>query len=159
MNVSQQIAHRFREVTLNGTWVANTNLKAQLESTDRMTAITGSGAQNTISALAQHVHYYVHGIKNVFQGGDLEIRDKYSFDFPPMVTEQQWQAFLTKFWADAEELAQLIERTPDDGWDRSFVDGRYGTYQRNIDGLIEHAYYHLGQIVLIRKMLMSKGPA
>ena len=30
MNKSQAIANRFREVTLNGTWIANTNFKHQL---------------------------------------------------------------------------------------------------------------------------------
>ena len=34
-----------------------------------------------------------------------------------------------------------------------FVDEKYGTYLRNIDGMIEHAYYHLGQVVLIKKLL------
>ena len=37
--------------------------------------------------------------------------------------------------------------------DEAFVDEKYGTYHRNIDGMIEHCYYHLGQIVLIKKML------
>ncbi|MEM8891667.1 MAG: DUF1572 domain-containing protein, partial [Bacteroidota bacterium] len=34
-----------------------------------------------------------------------------------------------------------------------FVDEKYGTYRRNIDGMIEHCYYHLGQISIIRKMI------
>lgn len=28
-----------------------------------------------------------------------------------------------------------------------------GTFLRNMDAMIEHAYYHLGQIVLIKKLL------
>jgi hypothetical protein len=31
--------------------------------------------------------------------------------------------------------------------DEVFVDEKYGTYQRNIDGMIEHAYYHLGRLL------------
>ena len=34
-----------------------------------------------------------------------------------------------------------------------FVDEKYGTYKRNIEGMIEHCYYHLGQISLINKMI------
>jgi hypothetical protein len=37
-----------------------------------------------------------------------------------------------------------------------FVEEKYGTYQRNIDGMIEHSYYHLGQIVLIKKLLTNQ---
>jgi hypothetical protein len=37
--------------------------------------------------------------------------------------------------------------------DQSFVDEKYGTWLRNIEGVIEHCYYHLGQVSLIRKMI------
>ena len=37
-----------------------------------------------------------------------------------------------------------------------FVDEKYGLYLRNIDGMIEHSYYHLGQISLINKLLKNK---
>jgi len=33
------------------------------------------------------------------------------------------------------------------------VEEKYGNYQRNIDGMIEHSYYHLAQIVVIKKIL------
>ena len=35
-----------------------------------------------------------------------------------------------------------------------FVDEKYGTYSRNINGILEHSYYHLGQIVLIKKLVL-----
>ena len=34
-----------------------------------------------------------------------------------------------------------------------FGDGKYGDYFRNIQGVIEHAHYHLGQIVLVKKLI------
>ncbi|MGN6163930.1 MAG: hypothetical protein ACTHOF_05245 [Flavisolibacter sp.] len=37
--------------------------------------------------------------------------------------------------------------------DEIFVDEKYGTYYRNLQGIIEHTHYHLGQIVLIKKLL------
>jgi len=60
---------------------------------------------------------------------------------------------LSKFWNDSEEFANLIEQMPDEKLDQFFVDQKYGTYKRNIEAMIEHSYYHLGQIVLIRKMI------
>jgi hypothetical protein len=38
-------------------------------------------------------------------------------------------------------------------FDKPFIDEKYGTFLRNIEGVIEHSYYHLGQISLIRKMI------
>lgn len=152
VNKSVQLANRLREVILNGTWIANTNFKDQLEALDWELAVRKHGDLNSIALLAQHIHYYIHGVKNVLEGGSLEIRDKYSFDFPPITSDTMWQAFLTRFWSDTEAFAQLVEKLPEDQLRQAFVKQEYGDYQRNIDGLIEHSYYHLGQIVLQLKM-------
>ena len=156
MRKTEQLADRFREVILYGTWIANTNLKQQLENLDWRIATTEFESLNTISILAQHMHYYIDGIKNVFTKGKLEIRDKYSFDFPPIESQIEWEKLLNKFWSDAEKLADLIEKMPEEKLNQGFVDEKYGTYYRNIDGLIEHGYYHLGQIVLIKKLILNK---
>ena len=66
MNRQTYLANRFREVILNGTWIANTNFKKELENLDWKTATTQFQNLNTISVLAQHIHYYIEGIKNVF---------------------------------------------------------------------------------------------
>lgn len=151
-----QLANRFREVILNGTWVANTNYKTQLQNLDWKMATVKFQNFNTIAILAQHIHYYIVGVKNVFLGGPLEISDAYSFDFPAIESQEQWENFLTKFWTDSEEFAQLIEKMPEETLAENFVDQKYGTYIRNIDGMIEHSYYHLGQIVLIKKAVSFK---
>ncbi|KAF2341544.1 DUF1572 family protein [Flavobacterium tistrianum] len=153
MKSTAEIANRFREVILNGTWIANTNFKDQLENLDWKIAVSPIQNLNTIASLAQHVHYYINGINQVFNGGTLDIKDKFSFDFPPIHSQEQWNNFLTKFWNDAEVFASFVERLPDEKLDDVFVDAKYGTYKRNIEAMIEHSYYHLGQIVLIKKQL------
>lgn len=153
MKKTEELAHRLREVILNGTWIANTNFKDQLENLDWKTTISKFQSLNTISILAQHIHYYIEGIKNAFVTGELNIRDQYSFNFPPIESEHDWKMFLIKFWKDTEELANLIEYMPEGQLNEAFMDKKYGTYERNIDGMIEHSYYHLGQIVLLKKIL------
>jgi len=150
-----QIADRFREILLNGTWVANTNYKDQLAALPWETATAKVNGLNTIAVLAQHIHYYINGINQVFKGGTLDIKDKYSFDFPPVTSQNDWEIFLERFWKDAEEFASLIERMPEEKLQEVFIDEKYGTYQRNIDAMIEHSYYHLGQIVLIKKIVTT----
>ena len=155
MKTTFEIAIRFREVILNGTWIANTNYKNQLTDINWEIATAKFGSLNTIAVLAQHIHYYINGIKKVFKGGSLDIKDKYSFDFPPIQSQGEWENFLTKFLNDAEEFALLLEQMPEEKLKETFVDEKYGTYQRNIDGMIEHSYYHLGQIVMLKKILVN----
>jgi len=153
MTKSEQLANRLREVILNGTWIANTNFKDQIENLDWTISTKKVESLNTISILAQHIHYYIVGIKKVFDNGKLEIRDKYSFNFPPIESQIEWEVFKNKFWNDTEKLAELIEKMPEGQLNENFVDEKYGSYLRNIDGMIEHCYYHLGQIALIKKII------
>lgn len=156
MSTTSQLAKRFREVLLDGKWIANTNFKEQLSDVTSEQATTKIDSLNTIAMLTFHVDYYIAGLVNVFEGGDLEIKDKFSFDLPPIESQEQWESLLNKLWQDSEKFATLLEQMPDSKLDEVFVDEKYGTYLRNIDGMIEHSYYHLGQITLIKKLILSK---
>lgn len=63
--------------------------------------------------------------------------------------EKAVEEFLANSAAFAGEVAQM----PDEKLDQVFVNERYGTYLRKLEGVIEHSYYHFGQIVLIKKMI------
>ena len=111
------------------------------------------GSINTIAALTYHVNYYLGGILNVFRGGKLEIRDKYSFDLPPIESETDWKRLVDEFVVNSENFIKEVAKLTESKLDEPFVDEKYGTYFRNIEGVIEHGYYHLGQISLIRKLI------
>jgi hypothetical protein len=153
MNNNQILANRFREVLLNGTWVANTNFKTQLLGLNWQIATKKVTDLNTIADLSQHIHYYISGINSVFQGGTLDIKDKFSFDFEPILSQQDWEAFLSRFWNDAEKFAVSVENLTEEQLNHFFSEEKYGTYFRNIDAMIEHSYYHLGQIVMLKKII------
>ncbi|MEZ4956424.1 MAG: DUF1572 domain-containing protein [Saprospiraceae bacterium] len=155
MNLAKQFANQFREVQLNGDWIS-TNFKAQLSDVTWEQATTKIGSLNTIAALAFHINYYVAGVVQVLEGGSLDIRDRFSFDLPPIESQTDWENLLNKIWSDAERFADLVEQMPDEKLMEDFVDEKYGNYSRNILGMIEHSYYHLGQIVLIKKLLQQK---
>ena len=156
MEGSGQIASRFREVHLNGKWIANTNYKDILSGITLQQANKKIGSLNTITALTFHINYYIAGILNVLEGGDLEIRDKYSFDMPNIQSEEDWERLKNDLFINCEKFAQHLSIMPEEKLDGFFVDEKYGTYRRNIEGMIEHSYYHLGQISLIKKMVLER---
>ncbi len=155
MKSTYEIANRFREIMLNGTWVANTNYKQELEGLSWEIATAKYESLNTIAVLAQHIHFYINGLNDVFKGRSLTIKNKYSFDFAPIQSQTEWGTFLAKLWNDSEEFASLVEQMTDEKLEDAFIVEKYGTYRRNIDVIIEHNYYHLGQIVLIKKLLLN----
>jgi len=155
MESAAQLGNRLREVILNGVWIANTNYKDQLSGLDWKLAVTRVHSLNTIELLTRHVHYYIAGIIKVFEGGPLDIKDKYSFDFVPVQSQEEWETVLRLMWESVEKFAELAGQLSEEKLDAIFIDAKYGTYRRNIEAMIEHSYYHLGQIVLIKKILLT----
>ena len=154
MNQAAQIARHLREVHFGENWTSS-NLKDSLEGINWQQANTTVYSFNTIAGLVYHMNYFVSAVLHVLKGGPLDAKDKYSFDLPPICSEDDWQKLLDKTWSDAEEFASLIELLPESKLWEDFADKKYGSYYRNLQGIIEHIHYHLGQIVLIKKILLT----
>lgn len=152
MNLSQQIAKHFRDVHYGGNWTA-VNLQQTLSDVTWQQATTRLHSLNTIAVLVFHINYYVSAMLKVLQGEALNAHDKYSFDLAPINSQQEWEQLLNKLWTDANSFAALVEQLPESKLAENFADEKYGNYFRNLLGVIEHSHYHLGQIVLIKKLL------
>ncbi len=153
MNRAGLLEKRFREVALDGKWVTGTNFKEQLSEIDWQDATKKIAQLNTIAQITFHVHYYIAGLLEYFETGNLTIRDKYSFDMEPVKSEEDWQELKTLFISDAEKFANKTGSFTEEELNNVFFDEKYGDIHRNIDVIIEHCYYHFGQLMLIRKML------
>jgi hypothetical protein len=104
------------------------------------------------------MNYYTGLLINVLEGQPLDGHDSLSFNLPPITVEEDWKKLVDKTFAEAEKLAGLLEQLPEDCWDQFFDQEKYGNYYRNIHGIIEHTHYHLGQITLIKKLVVSNEP-
>lgn len=154
MESSKQLATRFTDLFLDGKWIANTNYKELLSDVSWEQATTKINSLNTIALLTFHINYYVAGVLHVFNGGNLEIRDKYSFDIKKKFSADDWHRLYSDLVSNAEKFAHKIEQMSDEKLDAPFVKEAYGSYRRNIEGMIEHSYYHLGQLSLLKKMVL-----
>ena len=155
MKRNETLADRLREVLLDGYWIANTNYKKQIQSITWEEATQKIGTLNTIAALTFHINYYLAGLLNAFEKGKLEISDKYSFDLPPIQSASEWDQMVTEFLTNAEKFVTTVAQMNDAHFDEPFIEEKYGTLLRNIEGVIEHSYYHLGQVSLINKMIQE----
>jgi len=144
MELSEQLANRLEEVLLEGKWVTGTNFKEQIIDLYWKDATKKIDSLNSIADLTFHIHYYIAGVTKVLEGGPLEIKDEFSFDSPLINSNQDWRNLVDEFCSDSEKF-------------QDFADEKYGNYNRNIDVMIEHTYYHLGQIILIKKLMKNKG--
>lgn len=154
MSLPKQIADHFRQVHFGGNWTS-INLKNTVADITWEQANTKLNGFNTITALVYHMNYYVSAVLKVLNGQPLDAHDKYSFDHPPVTSAADWQQLVDKTLNDAETFAKHIEQLPETKLWEYLADEKYGNYYRNIHGIIEHTHYHLGQVVLLKKMLSS----
>jgi uncharacterized damage-inducible protein DinB len=154
--ISLQIGKHLREVYFGGNWSAS-NFKDQLTGVTWEEATTQIPHFNTIATLFYHSSYYVTAVLGVLQGGALEAKDEFSFNHPPIESEEDWNQLQNKVWAEVESFATLIEQLPDSRLWEIFVAEKYGTYYRNLHGIIEHSHYHLGQIAILKKLLRENA--
>jgi uncharacterized damage-inducible protein DinB len=156
MNTTKQLAQHFRDVHFGGNWTF-VNLKDSLADVTWQEATTKLHDFNTIATLLFHINYYVNPVLKVIQVEPLIASDKYSFDCPPITSNEDWQKLVQKVLDEAELFAQEIEKLDELKLYDVFSEEKYGNYFRNLLGIIEHSHYHLGQITLIKKMLRQKG--
>ena len=92
----------------------------------------------------------------VLRGEELKASDKDSFNVPVIDSETDWENMKELCWQKVDTYIKFIENMNDDALNGLFYGEKYGTWLRNIVGLLEHNYYHLGQISLIKKILRNQ---
>lgn len=152
MSITAQIAKQLREVHFGDNWTG-VNLKNTIDGITWQQAVTKVHDFNTIAVLMYHINYYVAAVLKVLQGEPLKASDKFAFDAPTISSEADWQNLVNKVMTEAETFAAAIEKLDDNKLPENLADPKYGNYYRNLTGIVEHTHYHLGQIVLIKKIL------
>lgn len=152
MPSTQHIAQHFHQVYFGGNWTV-TNLKDTIADVDLQTALHQVQDLNNIATLTFHIHYFIKVASRVLEGYPLEGNDKLSFNHPPFDSEEAWGNFKIEVLDKGKKFAELIDALEDSILEKPFGDEKYGSYQRNLLGIIEHTHYHLGQISLIKKLL------
>lgn len=154
MQQATELSRHLRDVFTGGNWTA-VNFRDTLADVTAAEAVAKLADHNTIADLTFHVGYYLRGLTDVLRGGELAIRDKFSFRTPPVTTPAGWAGLRDGLLTDAETFAALVEELPEKTIAGPFVEEKYGSWQRNLIGLIEHCHYHLGQIVILKKLLRA----
>lgn len=106
---------------------------------------------HSVATLTFHVQYYLQAICQVLQHQPVTVTDTKSFDLPAITSETDWQQLLAQTNQQVQATCDALQNAPNTVWETWFIAEKYGTVQHNIMGIINHVYYHLGQIALIKK--------
>jgi len=156
MENAASLSGRIREVFIDGDWIARTNFKKALEDVNWQDAIYKFNNLNSLADLCYHVSYYTEGFNDYFNKGEFTIRDKFSFDYTPVQSADDWYSLKKTMIESALSFAAHVSALDNEELDKVFIKEEYGSLRRNIEAIIEHSYYHLGQVSLIKKVILNQ---
>lgn len=152
MVTTAQIAKHVHQMYFGDNWT-EVNLKDTLSKIPYEIAVKKVEGFNSILALTYHIHYFTKAQLKVLEHGILDAKDSESYKYPHITSQLEWVTFLNTIWKEAKQFSVLVKKLPNSILQTPFVHEKYGTYATNFMGLIEHTHYHLGQIVIIKKVI------
>ncbi len=152
MKITELIAQHIIEVHEGGNWT-EVNIKDTLEDISYEEAIfVTKASSNSIAALLHHLSFYNEIVLERLMGINPEINDTNGFDVPPIINKNNWQQLKERNIQSAYKLAKLVEQFPEDKLFHLTITGS-STHYKMLQGIVEHAHYHLGQMVLLKKLV------
>jgi len=155
MTTSQLIGMHLQQF-LTGPNLTGSHVSQYLDDVSIEEATTKLYGLNSIAQLVFHINYYIHAVGDVLEGKPLVSKDSLSFDAPLITTKAAWQLQKEQLYAATHRCAQLAENLPQEKLKEEFALKKYGSYEHNLVGLLEHSHYHFGQMVIIKKIVRAQ---
>ena len=111
-----------------------------------------NASSNTIAALLHHIYYWNGIMMQRINGVNPAIPDTNGFDVSELRNENDWNDLKEKAYQSFIALATAVKNFPEEKLNEISPTGK-STYYKNFQGIVEHAHYHLGQMVIIKKLL------
>jgi uncharacterized damage-inducible protein DinB len=152
MKITEFIAQHITEVHEGGNWT-EVNIKDTLADVGYEEATTVTRASyNTVAALVHHLSFYNDVVIQRLSGNDPDISESNGFDMAEIKNENDWIQLKKRNTQSAQQLASAVREFPEGKIFELTVTG-HATHYKTLHGVIEHAHYHLGQIVLLKKLI------
>jgi DinB superfamily len=152
-DIAQALARHIREIHFGNNWSDSAMQEVIKDVTWQQAVATPIPSVHSIAVLVFHTNFYLNYVHKSIKEGVYKFDHNDSFKAPPIESETDWQALLKKSWEDAEAFAKMVEKLPENLNLYEVVPPFQNSFYKNIQGIIEHNHYHLGQIVLLKKMV------
>jgi hypothetical protein len=151
--ITHEIARHIRQIHFGNNWSDIDMTTTLADVTWQQAVATPIPNANSIAVLVFHTNFYLTYVHTSIKEGVYKFDHDDSFKAPPIESEADWQALLQKTWDDAEAFAQTVEKLT---VGRNFYNAMppfQNSFYKNLQGVVEHNHYHLGQIVMLKKLL------
>jgi hypothetical protein len=156
MTIPEQLAENLLTVFEGGNWTEVCIVDVLYDVSYIEASTKTPASPNTIAGLVHHLMYWNGVILQRIQNHDPQIPESNGFDVQALATEKDWQLLIEQTKHSYIKLAEAIKRFPTERLNAPTNFGK-SNFGKNLFGIVEHAYYHLGQMVMIKKMVRSNN--
>lgn len=154
MNITALIAQHVIDVHEGDNWT-EVNIANTLKDVTVHEAVTLTRASpNTIAALLHHISFWNRVMVKRTQGIAVAVNEANGYDVPALENEAAWQALKADNLRSAQELAAAIKAF-DESKLMDPIMPHYSAAYKNLQGAVEHIHYHLGQVVILKKLIKA----
>lgn len=155
MKITELIAGHIMQVYEGDNWtsvdIAGTIKDVNWQQAQQKTA----ASPNTIASLLHHICYWNGILMQRLEGKNPLIPETNGFNVSELKSENDWNELKQKTHQSFLQLADAVKSFPDEKLSNTYAAGKSSFY-KNLHGVVEHAHYHLGQIVILKKLLQHQ---
>jgi uncharacterized damage-inducible protein DinB len=152
MKITEQIAQHLTDVHNGDNWT-EVNIQQTLADVSFEEAMVQTAASvNTIAMLLHHLSFWNRAVAERAAGKVPVIGEDNGFATDPLVSEDGWKALREDNIRSANELAAAIRFFDEEKLALPILPEHSSAY-KNFQGQVEHVHYHLGQMVMIKKLI------
>lgn len=154
MNFSEAISKQVTEAYEGNSWsdVCVKDIVSDILFSEAVSVTVAS--PNSIASILYYIMFYNRAICQRLRGEEPYINDANGFDLSPLQNEDDWKQLVSDAMDTSRALADAIRNFPQEKLFDENPAGK-GTFYKKFHGVIEHNYYHLGQIMILKKLLRS----
>ncbi|MEP6467498.1 MAG: DinB family protein [Parafilimonas sp.] len=154
MKATQLIAQHIKEIYEGNNWT-DVNIIEIIKNINWQQAQQKTVASpNTIASLLHHLYYWNGIMMQRLKGSNPSVPETNGFNVDAFTSENDWQKLKEKTHASFIQLALMIEHFPEEKLEEAYAEGK-SSYYKNFHGIVEHAHYHLGQMVILKNLIVA----
>ncbi|HWB24239.1 MAG TPA: DinB family protein [Chitinophagaceae bacterium] len=150
MNIAPFVAQHVEEV-VHGNWTDIYLDDTIADVTYEEAVMLPPGITNSIAMLVNHLKFYNNVVAGRLAGENPAIDSANGFNVA-VQSEEEWQKLKQDALDSFKMLAGTVRELPDEKL-LTLSPGQHSTFYKTLHGIAEHAHYHLGQIVLLKKIM------
>jgi len=152
MKETKRIAKLFEDLYNGRPWVDVTIMDTLKNISAEQSAKKIIPERNSIWQIINHMIAWRENVLLRVQGNEMITPNNNYFTQLEIISETEWQKALERLVNSQEQWIHFLENFDESQFDKIYASNKM-TYYEHIHGILQHDAYHLGQIVLLSKLV------